>query len=89
MDARKKIQDPFAIRWMSPAERSQWQQRIVREARAAQAAAIGELLVRVVAAMFRGVSVLVSSFREALVLRDACPSAGQRRFRGLGSHRPQ
>jgi hypothetical protein len=71
MDARNEIQDPFAISRMSPAERSQWQQRVIREAHTAQAAAVGELLVRVVAVMFRGVSVLVSSFRDAPVVRDA------------------
>jgi hypothetical protein len=83
MDARNEIQDPFAISRMLPAERSQWQQRVVREARTAQAAAVGELLVRVVAVMFRGVSVLVSIFRGRL------PVGRQRRFRGLAGHRPQ
>ena len=84
MDARNRIQDEvFPIRLMSPAERSRWQQRIIREAEAAQAAAVGEMLVRAIAATFRGVRLLASSFREALVLRDALPSAGQQHFHGL------
>jgi hypothetical protein len=90
MDASHQTEDdPFPVRRMSPAERSRWQQRVVREARAAQAAAVGELLVRAVAAPFRGVLVLASSFREALVLRDSLPSAGQRGFRSPASQPPQ
>ena len=86
MDARNRIQDEvFPIRLMLPAEKSRWQQRIIQEARTAQAAAVGEMLVRTIAATFRGVRLLVSSFREALVLRDSLPSAGQRRFHGLAS----
>jgi hypothetical protein len=72
MDAPNEIQDPFAIRRMSPAERSQWQQRVVRQARTARAAAIGELLVRVVAMMFRGVSVLVGSRASVRTASPPC-----------------
>ena len=71
MNERNAFQeDPFEVRRMLPAE---WVRReqILREARAARSAAMGELLVRAVAALWRGATVLAKGCREVLVWRDA------------------
>ena len=53
-------------------------QRIEREARSAQAAAIGSAVIRVFAAAARGLRLLSSIVRDAFALRDSLMPARQR-----------
>ena len=66
------------IRRISPVEFLLATERIVREARTAQAAAIGDAIVRGFAAAARGARLLASVFRDAFALRDILMPARQR-----------
>jgi hypothetical protein len=70
--------DPSGICRTSPVEFLLLTERAVREARTAQAAAIGSAVVRAFAAALRGVRRLPSIFRDAFALRDTSMPARQR-----------
>src|SRR4051812_48281453 len=65
------------IRRTSPVEFLLLTERVVREARTAQAAAIGDVVARAFAAAMRGVRLLSSTSRDALALRDTLMPARQ------------
>ena len=69
---------PSGICRIPPVEFFLLTQRIEREARAAQAAAIGGAVIRVFAAAARAVRLLSSIVRDALALRDTLMPARQR-----------
>jgi hypothetical protein len=62
----------------SPVEFLLLTERIVREARSAQAVAIAGAVVRAFVAALRGVRLLPSIFRDAFALRDTSMPARQR-----------
>ena len=66
------------IRRTPPVEFLLLTERLVREARTAQAAAIGGAVVRAFAAAVRGARLLPSIFRDAFALRDTLMPARQR-----------
>ena len=61
-----------------PVEFFRLTQRIEREARAAQAAAVGSAVIRVFAAAARGLRLLSSIVRDAFALRDSLMPVRQR-----------
>ena len=62
----------------SPVEFLLLTERIVREARTAQAVAIGAAVIRAFTAALRGARLLPSIFRDAFALRDTLMPARQR-----------
>ena len=70
--------DPSGICWTSPVEFLLLTERIVRQARTAQAAAIGNAIARAFTAAARGAGLLPSIFRDAFALRDTLMPARQR-----------
>ena len=76
------------IRGASPVELLLLTERIVREARTAQAAAIGDAIVRALAAAARGVRLLASVFHDAFALRDTLMPARQRSRMHHPNHYP-
>ena len=70
--------DPPGICRTSPVEFLLLTERIVREARTAQAAAVGNAIAQAFAAAVRGAGLLASIFRDAFALRDTLMPARQR-----------
>ncbi|CAN7617478.1 hypothetical protein LJR220_005706 [Bradyrhizobium sp. LjRoot220] len=71
--------NPSDIRRIPPLEFLLLRERIVREARIARAAAIGDAVGRVFAAATRGVRLLSSVVHDAFALRDLLPARERRR----------
>ncbi len=69
--------DPSDIHRTSPVAFLLLSERIVREARTAQAAAIGNAVAATIAAAIRATRLLPSVFRDAFVLRDTLMPARQ------------
>jgi hypothetical protein len=79
MPTQHGIQDgPADTRRISPVAFLLLTERIVREARTAQAAAIGDAVAAAIVAAIRAVRLLPSVFRDAFVLRDTLMPARQR-----------
>jgi hypothetical protein len=80
MQPETKIQaEPHDISRLSPAEFFLLKDRIVREARAAQAAAIHAAFAQAMSAGLRWAHLLSSILHDALALRDALLPARERR----------
>ena len=78
--------DPSGICRTSPVEFLLLTERVIREARTAQAVAMGDAIVRALAAAVRGARLLPSIVHEAFALRDILMPERQRSRTHYSNH---